>query len=257
MSKFARYLLVFCGYLVFSGYFNPAQAKPSANGLQPNQQVLFAHFEQVIQQIDQRLLQQQAQFKVDPVKLESFVNHQILPQWDSQRTLMYLIGKKLWQQLTPEDIAALELRFQQTIQRYVREGMGIYDGQRVKTLRVQLNAKGSRGLLTLRLEPIYLPAFNIQFKIAPLVGSKATQAEQPGDGQGARWKLYDILIEGISYIKLKKNEYRQIIQNQGLNALLKMLDDKNHSNIPAPQQASLDHKANKKPSSKPLQPLSH
>lgn len=253
MVKFARCLFIFCVYLVFNGFFNPAEAKPLANDLAANQQTLFAHFEQVIQQIDQRLLQQQAQFKVDPVKLESFVNHQILPQWDSQRTLMYLIGKKLWQQLTPEDIAALELRFQQTIQRYVREGMGIYDGQRVKTLRVQLNAKGSRGLLTLRLEPIYLPAFNIQFKIAPLVGTKVPQ----GEGQAARWKLYDILIEGISYIKLKKNEYRQIIQNQGFNALLKMLDDKNHSKIPAPQQASLDHKANKKPSSKPLQPLSH
>ncbi|MDQ7050422.1 MAG: ABC transporter substrate-binding protein [Enterobacterales bacterium] len=279
MYKFARRVLIFGGYLVLIGFFNLAASKPSVSNLsalkpsvskppiskqsaltqQARQQQLFKHFQRVIQQIDQDLLAHQTAFKTDPLQLGRFVNQKILSQWDSQRTLKHLIGKKLWRQLTPQDIAALELRFEQTIQRYVREGMGLYDGQSVKTLRVQLNKLATRGLLTLRVEPIYLPAFNIQFKIAPLTEADSTQQStslKANTKQVNRWQLYDILVQGISYIKLKKNEYRRIIQNQGLNALLKRLDDKNQISNQNPQQSRLKHKTKDLQSGNSLQPVS-
>ncbi len=198
---------------------------------------LETHFSQVVQAIDQDLIARQQALKADSLLLETFVKQQILPQWDSRRTLKQLVGNQVWKNLTDEEIAALELRFEQTINRYVREGMNFYSGQRIKLQRVQFNKKQTRGLLTIRLEPIYLPAFNIQFKIAPKSLSDASMPMTIPDSQkskpdnqnhGSRWLLYDILVEGISYVKLKKNEYRRIIKDKGIQGLLQMLDEKNN-----------------------------
>ena len=90
--------------------------------------------------------------------------------------------------------------------------MSYYNGQRVKLVSVKLNEKNTRGLVTIKLEPIYLPAFNVSFKIAY---------------KNKDWQLYDVIVKGISYVKLKKSEYRQIISQQGLDDLLAHLDGKN------------------------------
>jgi len=236
-----RLCCFFSLYLLSSILFNVAISSELYQPNQADQQQLHLHFEKVIQQIDQRLLDDQLVLKTNPTALDAFINQQILSQWDGKRTLKYLVGKKLWQQLTKQDIAALEESFHQTFLRYVREGMGWYDGQRVKTLRVQLNKLHTRGLLTLRVEPVYLPAFNIQFKIAPVsldITSSQNESSRPdieklkgkktdSHNTSQPWLLYDILVKGISYIKLKKSDYRHIIKNQGFEALLKMMDDKN------------------------------
>jgi len=169
-------------------------------------------FENVIAHIDSTLLKEQKQLKTDRKLLEHFVDSNILSNWDSQRTLKHLLGKKIWKTLTDSNLKSLNRVFEDTLQRYVREGMGHYDGQRVKLVSVRLNKKKIHGVLTIRLEPIYLPAFKVSFRIA----SKNDQ-----------WKLYDVLVEGISYVKTKKNEYRRMVREKGIDGLLAHLDAKN------------------------------
>jgi len=128
-----------------------------------------------------------------------------------------MVGSKQWKSFSKEQIARLEDSFKETFHRYTREGLKFYDGQRIKVLSVQLNSKQTRGYLTAELSPIYLPTFNITFKIAK---------------EGDTWKLYDIMIQGISYIKMKKNEYRRILHEQDFDALICHLDKKNLQDIP-------------------------
>ncbi len=170
------------------------------------------YFSQVITHIDTILLEKHRVFKSDNKQLVQFVDADILSEWDVELTLKQLIGGKHWKKLSQSDIQSLKDRFNQTLHRYIREGMAFYDGQRVKFVSVKLNTKNTRGLVTIRLEPIYLPAFNISFKIAH---------------RNQDWLLYDVMVEGISYVKLKKNEYRQLITQQGIDGLLAYLDQKN------------------------------
>ena len=123
-----------------------------------------------------------------------------------------LIGKKRWNTLNQENINSLNQIFDQTMHRYVAEGMKFYDSQRLGLSSVKLNEQGTKGILTVEIEPIYLPSFKINFKIS-------RHADQ--------WFLYDILVEGISYVKMKKNEYRGIISEQGIDELLSYLENKN------------------------------
>lgn len=173
------------------------------------------HFDQVISHIDTTLLEKHEKFKSDNNQLIQFVDLNILSVWDVELTLKQMIGGKRWKSFTPTEIQALKYRFNQTLHRYVREGMAFYDGQRVKLVSVKLNAKETRGLVTIRLEPIYLPAFKVSFKIVHRENN---------------WQMYDVLVEGISYVKMKKAEYRQIVNQKGVDGLLAHLDEKNGKN---------------------------
>jgi len=173
------------------------------------------YFNQVITHIDTTLLEKHQEFKKDNNQLAQFVDTNILSVWDVELTLKQMIGGKHWKSFSQGEIQSLKDRFNQTLHRYVREGMGYYDSQRVKLVSVKLNKKNTRGLVTIRLEPIYMPAFNISFKIA---------------NKNQDWQLYDVLVKGISYVKMKKSEYRQIISQKGVDGLLAYLDQKNGKN---------------------------
>lgn len=170
-------------------------------------------FSNVLKNIDSTLLTEQLQLKVDPTQLRNFVNSKILPYWDVELTLRLLVGSKRWKNLTEAEMLELKRVFKDTLHRYVQEGVKLYDGQRAAFVSAKLKKDDNRkGIITISLEPIYLPAFEIHFKIAK---------------QDDSWKLYDIFVEGISYVKMKKNEYRQIIHKSGIAGLLSYLDNKN------------------------------
>jgi len=174
------------------------------------------YFEQKISDLDVTLLNNQAALTSDPVKQREFVDQKLLPLWSSIRTLKLILGAKQWKSLSKDQIVRLETSFAETFQRYTSEALKFYDGQRIKVLSIRLNGEQSKGYLTTELSPIYLPRFNITFKIV---------------NQEDDWKLYDIMVEGISYIKMKKNEYRRILVEQGFDALICHLDKKNEKNL--------------------------
>ena len=170
------------------------------------------YFVQAVSKIDNLLFTQQKTLKLEPLKLNEFVNAELLPLWNSERTLKQLLGRSKWKALTAKEVDRLKQIFAQTMHRYINEGMKFYDGQRIKLSSVKLNKAQTKGIATIEISPIYLPAFKISFKIFK------------SDDQ---WQLYDILVEGISYVKMKKNEYRRIAEQQGVDKLIAYLDEKN------------------------------
>ena len=197
----------------------------SAQSAEQIKQIVENHFEQVLSNIDSTLLAEQQQLKDDEQHLHSFVESKILPFWDVDLTLRLLVGSKQWKALKPDEVSALRKAFSDTLYRYVREGVKLYDGQRAKFVSAKLKKSADKGRITIRLEPIYLPSFDIHFKIAKME---------------ADWKLYDIYVEGISYVKMKKNQYRQLIHSKGVAGLLSYLQSKNESNSNAKSDANSD-----------------
>lgn len=173
---------------------------------------LKTYFDDKVTDLDETLFNNQQQLASDKKALIQFVDEKLLPLWSSTKTLKLMVGKKLWKTFSRGQKAQLEESFKQTFHRYVKEGMKHYDGQRIKVSSIRLRKKLKSGFLTAELEPIYLPKFNITFRI--------TNTED-------QWRFYDILIEGVGYIKIKRTEYRQILHNKGFDALICHLDTKN------------------------------
>jgi ABC-type transporter MlaC component len=190
----------------------PTNKKPKPTNKKPKLTPIETEYTSLIELIDKTLLEQQVQLKSNQKLLNQFVEQHILPHWNVELTLKQLIGSRHWKALSQKEIVAVKQAFVDTLNRYIAEGMKFYDGQRIKFVSAKTNTKNTRGFLTLKLEPIYLPSFNVSFKIANKTG---------------QWMLYDVMVEGISYVKMKKGEYRQLITKHGLDGLLAHLDKKN------------------------------
>ncbi|MCW8877866.1 MAG: ABC transporter substrate-binding protein [Kangiellaceae bacterium] len=176
------------------------------------------YFKGKVSRINQTLAARQAEFKADPTKLVEYVDQELIPLWSSEKTMKGLVGTKNWKQISESNQSKLAASFNNTLQRYVQEGFEEYDGQSVKFVKLRLNSKKSKGILTLEVIPNLLPSFNIDLK----VGSK-----------NGNWQIYDVLVQGVSYISLKKEKIRQILDKNGVQALIKDFSDKNQGFMPS------------------------
>jgi phospholipid transport system substrate-binding protein len=166
--------------------------------------------------INQTLKVNQKAFEASPHLLAGFVDNSLLPLWEASQTLAGLLGSKNWHGLSHAEQAGLQKAFNDTIQRYVQEGFALYDGQTLEFVSVKLNDSATRGLLTLKVIPNVMPSFEVDFKIFK---------------QEETWQLYDILVQGVSYITLKKDSYRKQLAEQGVKGILATISEKNQGYI--------------------------
>ncbi|TQV77020.1 ABC transporter substrate-binding protein [Aliikangiella marina] len=202
--NFKEYLilltLVLCGNASASSI-----AEPILGNLQD-------HYIERVKHINSTLEENQAKFAQSPHDLAKFVDRSVLPLWNSEKTLRGLFGKKYWMELSSAEQQGLVKGFNDTIQRYVQEGFSLYDGQQLEFVKLKLNQKKTRALLTLKVIPNLLPEFEVNFKVAK---------------EGNSWQLYDILIQGVSYVTLKKDSFRNQYKNQGITAVIDSIKLKN------------------------------
>ncbi|MGX5201589.1 MlaC/ttg2D family ABC transporter substrate-binding protein [Aliikangiella sp. IMCC44632] len=182
-----------------------------ASSVAPNHPAA-SYFKLEITEINQLLRSQQASFEQYPERLVKFVDERLLPLWSASTTLTGMLGKTSWNSLSPQEKAALNQGFNNTIQRYVQEGFQQYDGQQFNFVELKLNKSETLGLLTVEFVPNVLPSFNVDFKVRKV-------AQQ--------WLLYDVLVQGVSYIKLKKGGYREQFKQGGVKRVLAEINDKN------------------------------
>lgn len=193
--------------LVFSGS-SLAEAQKNAT----------TFFKDKVISINKTLAARQVEFQAEPTKLVEYVDVELIPLWSSAKTMRGLIGSKNWKKLSADNQHKLTASFNNTLQRYIQEGFKEYDGQSVKFVKLKLNTKKTRGILTLEVIPNLLPSFNIDLKVG---------------ANNGQWQIYDALYQGISYISLKKDKVREILQEKGIQALLKDFSDKNQGFVPS------------------------
>jgi len=176
------------------------------------------HFIDQIELINKTLEAKQYDFKKNPIKLVSYVDKQLIDIWSSERTMRGLLSSKNWKTLSLEQQKNLSKAFDDTLQRYVQEGFKSYDGQEIEFVNLKLHPKKLRGLLTVKVIPNLLPSFNIHLKV---------------EHKDNKWKFYDIMVQGVSYITVKKDSIRNIFKEGGANSVLNDFVSKNQGFIPS------------------------
>ena len=205
---------------VFGVYSNTGQAENSActqlDAL--NKKLADVFFNAEINCINQVLLKQQNQFKQNPALLVDYVDQTLMPIWSSQTTLRLIFSAEYWSEFPDVDKIKLTTGFNNTLHRYVQEGFEHYEGQQIEYVGVRLNKNKNRGYLTVRVIPNVLPSFTIDFKIGLFDDS---------------WKLYDAMIEGVSYVALKKDSYQEKFEVGGIKAVIDYFNEKNQGYLPS------------------------
>ena len=175
--------------------------------------IVHAQFDALFTSVTHQLTNNQEMYLSNPVAYYDFIASTVIKLWDSSSTTRALLGKSHYTKLSDQQRLSLIATVDQTLVRYAFEGLESYGGQAFRVADVVVNEKQGMGWVQVLMESPIIPDINLDILI------KRTEANV--------WQAVDIRVKGITYVAIKKHKYREILEEQGFNALMDNLTDKN------------------------------
>jgi phospholipid transport system substrate-binding protein len=147
----------------------------------------------------------------DRKKALALAEEKILPHVDFQEAAKLATGKA-WNSATPEQQKKVTDEFRSMLVRIYSNAIDVYRGQTLKVLPVRLPA----GATDVTVRNQYLRQGR------PPVPVEYSMKKTP---EG--WKIYDIVVEGVSLVLTYRAEFEQITRTSGVDGLIKRLAEKN------------------------------
>jgi ABC-type transporter MlaC component len=177
------------------------------------QQAIYAQFSNLFTLITQQLSTDQPRYQSDPRAYGEFIDVRIRSSWDVTSTTSALIGKARFASLKSDDRQALVAAVDRSLVRYAFMGLDYYNGQIFKVVDLVVNQEAGLGWVQILMESPVIPDINLDLLI------KRTSS--------GVWKAVDIRFKGITYVSIKKHEYREILEKRGVQALIALLEKDN------------------------------
>lgn len=167
--------------------------------------------EQIVRNVSREVLETIKKNEKDPAKMRDQVDAQVSPLADYPRMTSLAVGMP-WRTASPEQKQALSNEFRQMLVRTYLSALTIYKNAEVDVKGVRNGSTATEQ--TVRTE-VSLPdqkPIPVDFKFEKNVNG---------------WKVYDITVEGISFISNHRNQFKAVIQKDGIDGLIKSLSDRN------------------------------
>ena len=175
--------------------------------------VVRTQFEVLFASVTEQLANRQQMYIDNPVAYYDFLIATVVASWDSSSTSRALVGKQSYTTFSDKQRSLLVYSVDQTLIRYAFEGLESYGGQVFKVADVVVNDEKGMGWVQVLMESPILPDINLDLVI------KRNLNDQ--------WHAVDVRVKGLTYVKIKKYKYREIIEEQGFDALIDNLTTKN------------------------------
>ncbi len=147
----------------------------------------------------------------DRRKALALAEEKILPLVDFEESTRLAVGRA-WRDATPEQRQKLVQEFRRMLVRVYSNAIGAYQGQ---TMQVQ----------PIRMAPNATDVTVRNQYIRP--GKPAVSVDYAMHKTPAGWKIYDITAEGISLVLTYRGGFEQIVQQSGVDGLIKQISEKN------------------------------
>jgi phospholipid transport system substrate-binding protein len=144
-------------------------------------------------------------------KAIDLVETKVLPYFNFQRMTALAVGRD-WSKATPEQKQRLSEEFKTLLVRTYSNALTAYKNQTVvyKPLRMQPDDSN----VVVRTEVVQ-------------PGSKPVQLDYTLEKQGESWKVYDVIVAGVSLVTNYRDTFGQEVRNKGIDGLLMMLVERN------------------------------
>ena len=180
-----------------------------------SEQAIRTQFSNLFKLITQELSTSQATYLRDAQAYEAFIDARVKSSWDVASTARALVGKSVFDTLAPEIRQSLVSAVDRTLVRYAFEGLDKYSGQTFDVVDLVVNQEAGMGWVQLLVQSPLIPDVNLDLLIKRNLSRE--------------WKAVDIRFQGITYVMIKKREYRAIIEQQGIAALIEQLVQANQA----------------------------
>ncbi|MBC7756504.1 MAG: ABC transporter substrate-binding protein [Bdellovibrio sp.] len=145
-------------------------------------------------------------------KLFALAQEKILPNFNFDKVSRLVLGKN-WTKATPEQKTGFQAEFKSLLLRTYSTALSKYKNQTIEYAPLRMaDGATSASVKTSILQPGGQP-IAVNYSL-----------EKQAD---ATWKVYDIVIEGVSLVTNYRGQFAQEIRQNGLDSLNKKLADKN------------------------------
>lgn len=189
--------------------------EPQAPGLSLQAQVVQQQFAPLFEEVSVQLSTDKQRYLSDPVAYNDFLDRTLRPLWDMSSTARALVGRHHFSAMTPSQQQDLVSAVRETLARYAFEGLEKYSGQQFRIVDVVINQRANMGWVQVLMESKLIPDIVLDVLIKQTDPEKGT------------WQAVDIRVKGITYVSVKKHSFREIIEEQGIEALITNLERKN------------------------------
>jgi phospholipid transport system substrate-binding protein len=149
-----------------------------------------------------------AMYRSDPSKLDALVGNVLLPNFDTEYSARLVLGQS-WRTATPEQRKRFVDAFYHSLLRNYGAALIDFTGDRF----IVLPYKGDAGDTTA----------TVRTEVKKSTGDKVPvnfSLRKTPEG----WKAWDVVIEGISYVKSFKTDFASEIQQKGLDDVITRLE---------------------------------
>ncbi len=161
-----------------------------------------------------------AAYRKDPSKVGELVEKYLLPHFDIQYSARLVLGKH-WADATPEQRKRFADAFYHTLVDNYGSALAEFTSDRLKVFPTNVEPNADRA--TVRTEVIRDNGDKV-----PVSYSLRKTPEG--------WKAWDVVIEGISYVKSFREDFGAAIDQQGLDAVIERIEKGNLGVAPKAQK---------------------
>ncbi|HET7756693.1 MAG TPA: ABC transporter substrate-binding protein [Steroidobacteraceae bacterium] len=180
-----------------------ARAAPAASGEGPTEVVQTAA-EGMLAALDKN----RAEFRRDPARVSALVDKFLLPHFDTQTSARVVLGQ-YWRTATPEQRQRFIDAFYHSLLRNYGNALVDFTADRLRIFPARVEAEATTA--TVRTE--------VKRSNGDRVSVNYSMRRTP---EG--WKAWDVVIDGISYVKSYREDFGSQIEQQGIDAVIKRLE---------------------------------
>jgi phospholipid transport system substrate-binding protein len=147
----------------------------------------------------------------DQAKIFALAEEKILPNFNFERVSRLVLGKN-WTRATPEQRVAFQKEFRTLLLRTYATALSKYQDQKIEFLPLRMVDEAKTVSVKTRI---------IQS------GGQPIQVDYSLAQENNAWKVYDIVIEGVSLVTNYRGQFSQEVRQNGLDSLIKKLISKN------------------------------
>lgn len=196
-----------------AGVAHAADPAPAVNAQQQNPGELVKDVaEAMLKDLDAN----RAEYQKDPSKVGALVEKHLLPRFDTQYAAQLVLGKH-WRTATAQQRQRFVDAFYQSLLRNYGSALAEFTGDKLKVFPASVDPNADRA--TVRTEVKRSNGTRV-----PVNYSLRKTAEG--------WKAWDVVIEGISYVKSFREDFGAEIDQKGLDAVIDRIE-KGGKPIPA------------------------
>ena len=153
----------------------------------------------------------------DPTKVEKLANEKILPYFNFQRMTQLAVGRA-WRDATEAQKTALINEFRRLLVRTYSSSLSQFRNQTIEVRPLKLAAGDTEVVVKTMIIQSGGPGVPIDYSM-----EKST-------GANSDWKVFDVLIDGISLVTNYRSSFAAEIKTGGIDGLVKSLAERNAKN---------------------------